>query len=221
MEDGSHSNKLVIYGARRDGSAKVVLDIIRLGGVYQVVGFLDDNKDLWVQETESLPVLGGRGKLSELRGNNIHNIAFAMGNAELRESLLKEALVCGLTPINAIHPRAVIAEEVRMGIGIWIAAGAVINPGVTIGDGVVINTGATIDHDCILSDYCDISPGCHLSGRTTVGRYAFLGTGAVTLPDVVIEERAVVGAGAVVLKYVPAGKTVVGVPARVLRRKSH
>lgn len=108
-----------------------------------------------------------------------------------------------------------------MGIGIWIAAGAVINPGVTIGDGVVINTGATIDHDCILSDYCDISPGCHLSGRTTVGRYAFLGTGAVTLPDVVIEERAVVGAGAVVLKYVPAGKTVVGVPARVLRRKSH
>ena len=221
MQESSYPKRLVIYGARRDGSAKVVLDIIRLGGEYEVVGFLDDNADLWTEQIESLPVWGGGEELNGLEELNVRYIAFAIGNNELRELLLKKALACHLTPINAVHPRAVVAKGVRMGIGIWIAGGAVVNPGVVIGNGVVINTGATVDHDCVLSDYSNISPGCHLSGRTVIERYAFLGTGAITLPDVVVGEGAIVAAGAVVLKHVPARTTVVGVPARELPQRSH
>lgn len=221
MQAGNHAGRLVIYGALRNGSSKVLLDIIRLGGEYEVVGFLDDNADLWTEQIEFLPVLGGGGELNRLEELNVRYIAFAIGNNELRELLLKRALACGLTPINAVHPLAVVAKGVTMGIGIWMAAGAVVNPGVAIGDGVVINTGATVDHDCVLSDYSNISPGCHLSGRTVIGRYAFLGTGAITLPDVVVGEGAIVGAGAVVLKHVPARTTVVGVPARELRQRAH
>ena len=221
MQDYSRLKRLVIYGARYDGSAKTVLDIIRLGKQYKVVGFLDDNVNLRKGQIESLPLLGGGEKLRELEELEIRYIAFAIGDNELRELLVKRALACGLTPINAIHPRAVVAKDVKMGTGVWVAAGAVVNPGAVIGDGVVINTGATVDHDCVLSDYTNISPGCHLSGRTVVERYAFLGTGAVTLPDAVISEGAIVGAGAVVLKHVPARTTVVGVPAREPQQRSH
>jgi sugar O-acyltransferase (sialic acid O-acetyltransferase NeuD family) len=211
--------RAVILGARHDGSAKVLLDIIALAGNCDVVGFLDDNRELWGKRLESLPILGGLESLARQREQGVECVAFAIGDNHARERALEAARAAGLLPLTEIHPRAVVARGVQLGGGVWVAAGAVINPGARIGDGVVINTGATVDHDCMVGDYCNISPGCHLSGRTQVGRYAFLGTGAITLPDAVIGEGATVGAGAVVVKSVEAGTTVVGVPARVLQRK--
>jgi sugar O-acyltransferase (sialic acid O-acetyltransferase NeuD family) len=207
----------VIFGARPDGSAKVLLDVIRAAGLYEVIGFLDDDVARHGNAIEGLPVIGGSDRLSSLASQGIGGIAFALGSNHGRQALLARARACGLEPIVAIHPRAIVAEGVRVGPGVWMAAGAIVNPGSTVGEGAVINTGATVDHDCTIGDYANISPGCHLSGRTVVGRYAFLGTGAITLPDASIGEDAVVGAGAVVVKRVNPGRTVVGVPARELR----
>ncbi len=53
--------------------------------------------------------------------------------------------------------------------------------------------------------------------RTTVKRRASIGTGAVLLGGITVGESALVGAGAVVTRDVPAGAVVVGNPARVLR----
>jgi sugar O-acyltransferase (sialic acid O-acetyltransferase NeuD family) len=210
--------RAVIFGARHDGSAKVVLDIITLGGVYRVVSFLDDDRALRGQSIGDVPVAGGLEALPDLREQGVEGIAFAVGDNRARERVLDQARRAGLTPITAIHPRAVVAGSVQLGLGIWIAAGVVVNPGAIIGDGAVLNTGATIDHDCRIGAFANVSPGCHLSGRTVIGRYAFLGTGAITLPDVLIGEEATVGAGAVVLAAVAPGTTVVGVPARVVRQ---
>lgn len=212
------SRHAVIFGARRDGSAKVLLDIIALGGECEVVGFLDDNAGMWGQTLEGVPIVGGRDAFRRLCEQGVSGIAFAVGDNRVREQVLEDARAAGLRPLTAVHPAAVVARGVTLGEGVWIAAGAVVNPGTTIGDGAVINTGATVDHDCRIGAYANISPGCHLSGRTIVERYAFLGTGAITLPDARIGEGATVGAGAVVVKDVQAGTTVVGVPARVLPR---
>jgi sugar O-acyltransferase (sialic acid O-acetyltransferase NeuD family) len=218
VADAGRRRRTVIFGARPDGSAKVLLDIIRAAGVHEVAGFLDDDPARHGIAIEGLPVLGGSDRLASLESDGIDGIALALGSNRGRQALLERARACGLEPIVAIHPRATVAAGVRVGAGVWMAAGAIINPGATIGEGVVINTGATIDHDCAIGDYANISPGCHLSGRTVVGRYAFLGTGAITLPDASIGEDAVVGAGAVVVKNVDPGRTVVGVPARERRR---
>jgi sugar O-acyltransferase (sialic acid O-acetyltransferase NeuD family) len=209
------SRKAVIVGARRDGSAKVLLDIIRLVGDYDVVGFLDDNESAWGGELEGVKVLGGRGAFGRLREEGVTGVAFAVGDNRARERVLEEARTAGLQPMTAVHPRAIVAHGVALGEGIWIAAGAIVNPGTTIGAGAVINTGATVDHDCRIGAFVNISPGSHLSGRTVVERYALLGTGTITLPDVRIGEGATVGAGAVVVHDVEAGTTVVGIPARV------
>ena len=50
-----------------------------------------------------------------------------------------------------------------------------------------------------------------------MGNDAWIGTGAIILPNVTIGEQAVVGAGAVVTKDVPRRAIVAGVPARILR----
>jgi len=211
--------RTVIFGARSDGSAKVLLDIIRAAGVHQVVGFLDDDPARCGATIAGLPVLGGSDRFTTLRDEGVRGIAFALGSNRGRHALLDKARAAGLDPIVAIHPRAIVAPDVFVGAGVWMAAGAIVNPGARVGEGAVINTAATVDHDSVIGDYANISPGCHLSGRTIIGRYAFLGTGAVTLPDVQVGEDAIVGAGAVVLQKVPAGATVVGVPAHTIHKE--
>jgi acetyltransferase EpsM len=218
VPDPADGWRTVIFGARADGSARVLLDIVRCEGRHEVTGFLDDDVSRHGTRIDGLPVLVGADRFAELRAEGIRGIAFALGSNSGRHALLERARAAGLEPITAVHPRAVVAAGVRVGAGVWMAAGAIVNPGATIGDGAVINTGATIDHDCRIGDYANISPGCHLSGRTSIGRYAYLGTGAITLPDAVIGDYAIGAAGAVVLKSVPAGCTVAGVPARALER---
>ncbi len=56
--------------------------------------------------------------------------------------------------------------------------------------------------------------------RTNVRRGASIGTGAVILCGLEIGARAIVGAGAVVTKNVPAGSVVAGNPSRVIKRET-
>jgi acetyltransferase-like isoleucine patch superfamily enzyme len=58
-----------------------------------------------------------------------------------------------------------------------------------------------------------------VQGSVSIGDDAWIGAGAIILPNVSIGERAIVGAGAVVTKDVPPGTVVIGNPARVLKSR--
>ncbi len=57
-------------------------------------------------------------------------------------------------------------------------------------------------------------------GRIIIGNDAWIGTGAVILPNVEIGEGAIVGSNAVVTKSVPDFSVVAGVPAKIINRVS-
>jgi len=57
--------------------------------------------------------------------------------------------------------------------------------------------------------------GLEFSRPVRIGRNVWIGGGAIILPGVTIGDDAIVGAGSVVTRDVPAGATVVGNPARV------
>lgn len=79
--------------------------------------------------------------------------------------------------------------------------------------GVVIHQDAEIGPDCLILSGVTIGLRSG-SGVPVLGTHVDVGTGAKILGAVHVGDRAVIGAGAVVIHDVPAGVTVVGVPAR-------
>ena len=209
-------DKLIIWGA--SGHARVVADIVRLAGSYEIVAFLDnsasppsENKFL------GLPLLKDIGQLRELRRRGIMNVLLAVGHCSARLRLSELVRQEGFTLVSAIHPRSLVAEDVFVGPGSVIVGGAVINPGSSVGENVIINTCASVDHDCLIEDGVHIGPGAHIAGQVQIGQAAWIGIAAVVKDRVRIGAGAIVGAGAVVLEDVPENTVVYGVPARVIR----
>ncbi|MGL5776344.1 MAG: DapH/DapD/GlmU-related protein, partial [Aeromonas veronii] len=62
--------------------------------------------------------------------------------------------------------------------------------------------------------------GTETARPVTIEDKVWIGGGAILLPGVTIGREAIVGAGAVVTKDVPAGIRVVGNPARILPAKN-
>lgn len=210
--------KLVIWGA--SGHALVVADIVRLGGEYEIVGFLDDvNPERRNTEFCGAPILGGAEQLSALRRVGVSNIIFGFGNCQARLRLSEVVRRKGFSLITAVHPQAVVAADVKIGEGTVVVAGAVINPATRIGNNVIINTCASIDHECLVEDGAHICPGVHLGGRVTVGRGVWVGIGSTVKEQVHIGEYSVVGAGSLVLDDIPPRVVAYGVPARVQREE--
>jgi serine O-acetyltransferase len=87
--------------------------------------------------------------------------------------------------------------------------------------GVVVHGGAVIGDDCILRQGVTIGNNGldHPQDAPVIGQRVNIGAGAKILGPVCIGDDAVIGANAVVLHDVPAGTTVVGIPARPLEHQ--
>lgn len=88
--------------------------------------------------------------------------------------------------------------------------GIVLGDGVLIGHNVVI---ATINHGMKPSERADMTPS-----PVVIGKNVWVGSNAVILPGVTIDDGAIIGAGSVVTKDVPANTVVGGVPAKVIKK---
>jgi sugar O-acyltransferase (sialic acid O-acetyltransferase NeuD family) len=209
--------RTLIIGA--GGHGKVVLDILRSSKSHEVIGFADADPRLVGKTVAGLSVLGPVSQLHKLiRSHKLKAAIIAIGDNSARAGYLPTLLEHGLEPITAIHPSAVVAGGARLGRGCVIAAGAVVCTETVLGDGVIVNTGASIDHECELGDWVHVCPGARVAGRVRMGAGAFIGMGANVIQCLSIGDGAVIGAGAVVLSDLPAGVTVVGVPARATKR---
>lgn len=209
------SERVVILGA--GGHARVVLEAVRLEGRYDPAGFLEADPDRWGGRLSGLPILGGDELLPEMKDRGVLRFVVGLGGVgdlKPRTALFEAAQKAGLEPIRAVHPRAVVSGEARIGPGAVVLAKAVLNPGAYLGSNVIVNTGALVEHDCLIEDHAHIATGAVLGGGVKVGPGAHVGAGAVIRQGIAIGSGALVGAGAVVVRDVEPGAVVVGNPAR-------
>ncbi|WP_420383836.1 serine O-acetyltransferase [Novosphingobium sp.] len=82
-------------------------------------------------------------------------------------------------------------------------------------NGIVIHPSATIGPNCLI--FQQVTIGSTERGVPTIGGHVDIGAGAKIIGPVTIGDHAIVGANAVVTIDIPAGRTAVGVPARILQ----
>ncbi len=125
-----------------------------------------------------------------------------------------------------------IREECAIGDYCLISRNVSINYNTTIGSRTKIMDNTHITGNAIIEDDVFISVLVAMTNDNTMGREEYdeahvigpyikknttIGASANILPNVVIGENCIVGAGAVVTKNIPDNKVVMGIPAKIVR----
>ncbi|MBH2076033.1 MAG: acetyltransferase [Pseudomonadales bacterium] len=147
----------------------------------------------------------------------------AIGNSKVREKIAVDMISTGIKPFAITSINSVVLDENTIGDGVILCPFTTITSNAKIGKFFHANIYSYVAHDCVIGDFVTFAPGVKCNGNVIIEDHAYIGTGAIikqgTLEKpIVIGEGAVVGMGAVVTKSVPAGSVMVGNPAKPLRK---
>jgi sugar O-acyltransferase (sialic acid O-acetyltransferase NeuD family) len=211
--------RIAVYGG--GGFARELAWLIQSCNVeeealYEVACFIDDDKAKHGSTLNDIPVMGLEEAHTEFPDAKVVG---GVGTPGTREKLMEKAAVAGFGFEPIIHPGVECSKWVEIGTGTVICAGNILTTNIVVGQHVQINLDCTIGHDVVMGDYATLTPGVHVSGWVHLGKRVYIGTGAVIIngtknKPIVIGDDALVGAGACVTKSVPAGVTVIGIPAK-------
>jgi sugar O-acyltransferase (sialic acid O-acetyltransferase NeuD family) len=184
-------------------------------GPWDIAGFVDDKpSDLNRCLVSSL---GSQyvGTVAELsRATAPFRAVVAIGSPATRVAIVEKLTSAPVTYPTLIHPSCTIGSAVTMVQGTIIAAGARLSTNITVGRPVHVDQNAIIGDDCEIGEFARINPHVSVSGPTRIGERTVIGAGSVILQRLSIGDDCIVGVAALVVKAVPAGRTVMGVPAR-------
>jgi len=206
----------VIIGA--GGHGREVLDVIE--GTqpslrHRFIGFLDDvEPNLDVLSRRGAAWLGIVARMVDFDAEYLIGI----GDCQVRRNIDAQLMRVGRAAATLVHSAATVASDVKLGPGSVITAGARLTTNIRAGRHFHLNLNATVAHDCVVGDYVTVNPAATISGNVVLEDRVNIGTGANVIPGVRVGAGATVGAGAVVVRDVPPGDKVVGVPARSVGR---
>lgn len=165
---------LLIIGA--GGFGRVIREICAESGIYEEISYLDDNAN-------GENIAGKFCDYEKLKEKYEYAFA-AVGNNPMRAQWCEKLKTAGYIVPNVIHPSAQISKSAALGMGTAVLQNAVICANAKIGDGVIVNCGAVIDHDCTVEHGAHICINAIVKSAAKVGEYVKLEAGEVADKDI-------------------------------------
>jgi len=212
-----------VYGASGCGRGIMPLareQLSRQGGALDDLVFIDDG--------EIRRVVNGQRVLSYADFVAVpateRRVVLAIADSVVRERLAARCAADGVLPWAVAAANVVVMDDVRLGEGAVLSPFVTLTANIRIGRHFHANLYSYVEHDCVIGDFVTFAPGVRCNGNVVIEDLAYIGAGALIKQGkpgqpLVIGRGAVVGMGAVVTKSVPAGATVVGNPARILKKE--
>jgi UDP-perosamine 4-acetyltransferase len=197
--------------------AKVVLEIIEEMNQYEIIGCCSSDPNPPDQFC-NIPFIGDFNKLTDYYNNGIHKVINGIGgwtDNNFRIEVFDQVKKIGFNVVKAIHPTAVIANNVQIGEGSMIGSAAVIMTEAKIGENAIISTSSLISHETTICNHVLISGAAKIGAQVVIEENSVIAFGATVLSRVSVGNRALVAAGAVVINNVLDDEKVFGLPARV------
>jgi len=195
--------------------ARVVAEAVRSRpDLFELIGFVDPEPCEETVTRLGLPRLGDDDALAKHPKALVLVSVGPTPGSIVRERIVTKLVASVAGFAKVVHAGAWVSPTAVVEEGAVILAGATVNSGARIGPHAVVNSGATVEHDVDLGAFVHIAPGATLGGAASVGASAHIGLGACVRDHVRVGSRALVAMGAVVVKDVPDGALVKGVPAR-------
>ena len=213
-----------VYGA--SGFGREIMPILReqlakLGVSKERIVFVDDNP--------SVSVLNGHQVMTYDEYIAVpatsRLLTLAIANSEIRSLLADKCVADGIGFVEVRANNSVILDDVIIGEGSLLAPFVTLTSNIRIGTHFHANIYSYVAHDCVIGNYVTFAPGVKCNGNIVIEDHAYLGTGAILKQGkpgkpLRIGRGAIIGAGAVVTKNVAEGITVVGNPAALLSKES-
>lgn len=173
---------------------------------WHLSGFLDDRSISNV----GIPVLGAPGTYQP---KDADIFVCALGDPAHRAKYASVLRDRGGQFAVLVEPSAKIGAQTALGSGCIVGPFCVISCNVEAGEDTVFTSHVTVGHDVRFGRCCHVGAYAFLGGGAIVGENVTIHPHASILPGVRIGDGATIGAGSVVMRSVPSGATVFGVPA--------
>jgi len=147
-----------------------------------------------------------------------YNVAVTIGDSSARHEIVNR-LPKNTEYFTYIHPSAqIIGNDVEIGEGSIICAGAIITTNCVIGKHAHINLLTTIGHDCRIGDFFTTAPGAKISGNCNIGDRVYFGTNSCIRQKLNVCDDVTVGLNAGIVKSIDSPGVYTGTPAKILLR---
>lgn len=211
-----------VYGVSGCGRGVMPLarEQIRLAGVA-------DERLVFVDDKPEMTVVNGHRVLPykeflDTPATERH-VVLAIASSTVRERLAKRCAEDAVRPWSVRAQNALTMDDVHMGEGAILSPFVTLTSNIRIGRHFHANLYSYVEHDCVIGDFVTFAPAVQCNGNIVVEDHAYIGAGAVIKQGkpgqpLVIGRGAFVGMGAVVTRSVAPGTTVVGNPAKLVKR---
>ena len=207
---------IVIIGAGGVGreTSLIIQQINELEPTWNLIGFIDDNKNNWGKVINGYSVIGGIDSLEFLTPDTY--VLIAIANYEVKKKIVNK-INNKLKFATIIHPKVWVHDYMTICEGTIIYEGAILTANIEIGNHVIISPKCGVGHDSIIKDYVSLLWNVNVSGNDIIEEGVMMGSGSTVIQGKKIGKGSNIGAGAVVIEDVDSFSTAIGVPAKVIK----